>query len=369
MLFSPKNIAFGLDIGDKTIKLVELRRIKNLRGKERLVLVSFNEVSAPAGVMINGEIKNPPAVINAIKSCVKGVKGKFLSTRAVVASLPESQSYLKIISLPKNPVKGGVFNETNKKNGIKRNDVERLISQHFPIEAEKLYFDWQPLEEGKIMLGAAPRNIVDSYANIIEQAGLIPLSLEIESLALSRALIDKKETNGGSKIFMDLGATRSAIIATYHNNPVVTLNIPLSGDSMTNEIAKSEKINFEKAEQLKLECGFDIKKCSPKIKKVINSILCGAIKEIDAGVRYISRLLQIKIDKIFICGGVSAMSKIASALSDGLKIKFRHADPLVNIVLSKKIKWSDDDILRYATAIGLAMRGTEPQALLIDNGK
>lgn len=245
--------------------------------------------------------------------------------------------------------------------------MERLLSRHFPLEAEKIYFDWQAVEEEKIMLGAAPRNIVDSYVNIIEQADLIPLSLEIESLALSRALINQKETDGGRpKIFMDLGATRSAIIATYHNNPIITLNIPLSGDSMTIEIAKSEKITFEKAEQLKLECGFDTQKCSPKIKKVVNSILRGAVKQIDTGVRHISRLLQIKIDKIFICGGVSAMSKITTVLSDGLNIKFRHADPLANIVLGKKIKWSDDDALRYATAIGLAIRGTEQQVLLVD---
>lgn len=355
MLFSPKNIAFGLDIGDKSIKIVELRRIKNLRGEERLVLTGFNEAAVPAGIMTNGEIKNPPAVVRVIRDCIKGAKGQFFSTRTVVASLPESQSYIKIISLPK-----------NKKNNIERSDVERLLNQHFPIEAEKLYFDWQTVEEKKIMLGAAPKNIVDSYVNIIEQADLIPLSLEIESLALSRALISKKQTDSGPKIFMDLGATRSSIIATYRNNPVVALNIPLSGDSMTEEIAKSEKIPFEKAEQLKLECGFDLQKCPPKIKKVVNSILPAAIKQIDAGVRYISRLLQIKIDKIFICGGVSAMPKITSVLSDGLKIKFRHADPLVNIVLGKKIKWSDDDILRYATAIGLAIRGTEQQVLLVD---
>ncbi len=356
MLFSPKNIAFGLDIGDKAVKFVELRRIKNLRGAEKLVLVSFNEAPLPDAVIENGEIKNPPAVAAAIKKCIKGAKGKILGTKAVVASLPESQSYLKIISLPE-----------NKKENFNKFDVERVLDQHFPIEAEKLYFDWQQIGGGKIMIGAAPKNIVDSFTNVIEQADLIPLSLEIESIALARALIDAKEQNGGPpKIFMDLGATRSAIIATYQNNPIIALNIPLSGEYMTNEIAKAEKIPFEKAEQLKMECGFDLKKCPVKIKKTIDEIFNSSVKQIETGLRYINRLLRIKTDKIFICGGVSAMPRITSVLSDGLKIKVRHADPSVNITVSKKIKLSAEDILRYATAIGLAIRGTEQQVLSIN---
>jgi len=232
MLFSPKNIAFGLDIGDKTIKLVEIKRIKNLRGEERLVLVAFNEAPLPGDVISNGEIKNPPAVVAAIKECIRGAKGKILGTQAVVASLPESQSYLKVVNLP-----------AGKKGEVTEADIERILDQHFPVEAEKLYFDWQSIGGGKIMIGASPKNIVDSFTNVIEQAGLIPLSLEIESIALSRALIDAKELNGGPpKIFMDLGATRSAIIATYQNNPIIALSIPLSGEKMTQEIAKSEKI-------------------------------------------------------------------------------------------------------------------------------
>ncbi len=353
MLFSPKNIAFGLDIGDKTIKLVQLRRIKNLRGVEKLTLVSFNETSLPDAVIANGEIKNAPAVAAAIKKCVRGAKGKILGSKAVIASLPESQSYLKVVSLP-----------ANKKERLDKNDVERILDQHFPVEAEKLYFDWQTIGGGKILIGAAPKNIVDSFTNIIEQADLIPLSLEIESIALSRALIDMKEENSGPpKIFMDLGATRSAIIATYKNNPIIALNIPLSGEHMTEEIAKAEKIPFEKAEQLKMECGFDIKKCPAKIKKTINEIFDSSVKQIDTGLRYINRLLQIKTDKIFICGGVSAMPRITSVLSDGLKLKVRHADPSVNIAIAKKIKLSTEDLLRYATAIGLAIRGTEHQVL------
>lgn len=355
MLFSPKNIAFGLDIGDKTVKLVELRLIKNLKGEEHLLLTAFNEAAIPDECIVAGEIKNAPVVVSAIKNCIKGARGGILKTRAVVASLPESQSYVKIISLPK-----------GKQENLTRGDVAQILDQHLPVEAAKLYFDWRPVDTSKIIVGAAPKNVIDSYTNIIEQADLIPLSLEIESMALARALLDKNDSGvDKTKIFMDLGATRSAIIATYHNNPIVALNVPLAGEAITKEIAKSEKISPEKAEELKILCGADPKKCPPKIKKIINSAFDAAIKPIEDGLHYINRLLQTKIDKILICGGLAAAPKITSILSDGLKIKVRHADPLVNIALGKKIKFKSEDFLKYATAIGLAIRGTEQDVLML----
>ena len=357
MLFSPKNLAFGLDIGDKSIKIAELKFIKNLRGKEYLVLTSFNETPIPEGMIVNGEIKNAPEVIKTIKTCVKNVRGRYLSTRSVIASLPESQSYLKIVTIPK-----------NKRESVNHDFVESILSQHFPIETNRLYFDWQFIDSDKIMIGAAPKNIVDSFMSVIEQADLIPLSMEIESIAISRALLNGGDASDKKyKIIMDLGATRSSIIATYQNNPVLTLNIPLSGDGMTQEIAKSEKISFEKAEELKLLCGFDVQKCPVKIKKILSSIISSSVKKIETGIHYINRLLRIKMDKIYICGGVSGMAKLTISLSDKLKVKVRHADPLGNIVVDKKIAASNEELLKYTTAIGLAIRGTEHDVLILNN--
>lgn len=353
MLFSSKNIAFGLDIGDKSVKLIELKNIKNLAGKQHLALTAFNETAIPEGMIENGEIKNAPEITKIIKNCVRSAKGRFLSTPAVIASLPESQSYLKIISVPK-----------DKKGVLSRDFVEGILNQHFPVEANKLYFDWHFIAADKIMVGAAHKNIVDSFTSVIEQAGLMPLSLEIESLALSRALVGKNEMPEKKyKIIMDLGATRSSIITIYQNNPIFTLNISLSGDGMTQEIAKEKKISFEKAEELKRLCGFDIKKCPIEVKKIITAIINQSVKTIEVGISYINRLLKIKIDKIYICGGVSSMAKLAGALSDKLKIKFRHADPMINITIDKHLSISNDELLKYATAIGLALRGMERDVL------
>ena len=133
----------------------------------------------------------------------------------------------------------------------------------------------------------------------------------------------------------------------------------LSGDDITNAIAKNHKLSLKQAEELKIKCGFNLKRCPLKIKKTINSIIASSSKNIKTELAFVNRALKEKTDKIYISGGVSQMSKITTTLSSKLKIKVRHANPLTNIEMGKKINLSNEDLLKFVTAIGLAIRGSD----------
>jgi Tfp pilus assembly PilM family ATPase len=143
------------------------------------------------------------------------------------------------------------------------------------------------------------------------------------------------------------------------------LNIPLAGDTMTQEISKAEKISFDEAEKIKVACGLDQSKCSIKTKKVVITVIKAATEQITTGLKFINSFLISKTDKIYISGGVAAAPKIASILSEKLNLKIRHADPMINIKLKKGLVLASEDLLRYTTAIGLSMRGTEADLLNI----
>jgi len=352
-MFFYKKTAFGLDMGDNSIKLVEIKKIKNLKGEEKNVLTSFNERSVESGIIVNGEIKNPPAVIKAIKQCVKDAKGSVVDTKTVVASLPETQSYFKIINTPPLKYKENVLEY-----------VKKSIQQNFPLEDGHFYYSWQKNLLGKISITAAPKNIVDSYTDIMEQADLVPVALELEGIAIARTLINEYvNVKEKPQILIDMGASRSSLIAVHKNEIMVILHISLSGNGIRDVIAKAEKISLEDAEKIKISCGLDIKKCPIKIRKTINTIIHSSTNQIESGLSFINRILPVKSDKMYICGGVSQMSKLTSVLSDSLKIKVRHADPLKNIILGKKINLSNEELLKYVTAIGLAIRGVNNNIL------
>ena len=328
--------------------MAECKLTKDLKGCRSLVLTALNEVLLPDNVIVNGEIKNPPIIVEAIKKCTKTVKGSILSTRAVIASLPETQCYFKVIRAPK-------VAEANISDFI-----SKAVHQQFPLEKGKVYFDWKYIDQTRIAIGAASKNIVDSYTGVIEQADLIPLSLEMESAAIARALTTSKEmAQTKYKILMDLGASHSSIIVVEKNSPIFTLKMPLSGNHFTQQIARALKLTFEKAEETKLKCGLNLAKCPPNIKKIIFSLIASSIKEIGTSMQYIHRFLKRKPDRIYISGGVSQMAKLSNILSEELKIKIRHANPLANIKLSKKLKITDKELLGYATVIGLAIKGVE----------
>jgi len=346
MLLQPKTVAFGLDIGGESVKIAEIKRAKNIKGEESLVLTSINKVPLDHHAILNGEIKNPTLVIEAIKKCVKTARGRFLKTAAIVLSIPESQSYYKVIKMPQDKQACDIYKF-----------LEGVLSKHFPIENNDLYFDWQLLSKEVMAVAGASKNIIDSYTNVIEQSGLIPIAMETESAAITRALVSNSvKTNA---VFMDLGASHSSIIVVQNNYPIFTLSIPLSGNTMSEEISRLQKIPFEKAEEIKLSCGFDIKKCGPKTQKILNNIILSSTQQIKTGLQYIEKYLKHKPKKIYICGGVSLTSKIAVMLSEKLKVKFRRANPLINIKVDKNLETKDIELLKYTTAIGLAIRGTE----------
>ncbi|MFC1612573.1 pilus assembly protein PilM [Patescibacteria group bacterium] len=347
MFFYPKNFAFGLDIGDKSIKLADVKLKKNLKGEKRLTLTALHECNLPPGIIYKGEIKNPPAVAEAIRECTKNVSGALLSTRAVVASVPESRCYFKIIRAP----------QKTKQN---INDfIAKNIGQHFPLEKNKLYFDWQFIDAERVAIAAAPKNLIDSYTAVIEQADLIPLSMELESMAIVRALATRVDTKSQShKIFIDLGAGHSTIIVTENNFPILNLNIALSGENLTRQIARTQKLSYEEAEKLKLACGFDLNKCPPKTKKIINLLISSSVKQIYTSLQYINKFLKHKPDKIYICGGASQMTKLSTILSEKLRVKVRHANPLTNLTLDKEVKLTNTKLLQYVTVLGLAIKGT-----------
>jgi len=185
MLFHPYPNAFGLDIGDLSIKIVQL---DNTTGHKRIPsfrLKALRQITLPPGLIVNGEIQEPEKVRTYLQHLISGKgekKGaKPLGGKWVVGSLPEIHSFIKVIHLEKEA------------RDVLDDDIVTLAKQHIPFDEEMYYLDWQilpPISEGntRILIGAAPKYIVDMYTYLIESLGLSILSLEIEALAIARSL-------------------------------------------------------------------------------------------------------------------------------------------------------------------------------------
>ncbi len=361
---------FALDISDLSLKIIKLKRKKNGLG-----LASFGEKTIKSGIIKDGEIINQEGLIKLIKETVKEVKKEKLKTKYVVTSLPEEKAFFQVIKLPKvapENLKSAVIFEAE---------------NHIPMPIENVYLDCQDIsppekqsEHLDILISAIPKHIVDSYFTVLKSSGLEPLSLEVESLAISRALIK----DGFSKLptlIIDFGATRTSFIIFCGHSLRFTSSISVSSGNFTEIISKSLGVDLVKAEKLKIRYGLG-EKVKLKIKNETTEIKKERSKIFDALVPALVDLTQqIKthlnyykthatkegapkeardVSKLLLCGGGSNLKGLSQLLSQELKLPVEIANPWVNILPEGKRGVPEipfEKSLGYTTALGLAIRG------------
>lgn len=366
--------AFGLDISDLSLKIIKLKKKRKF-----LTLSSFLEQKIDPGVIKEGEIKDEKKLVKIIKEALPKVKGAKLKTKYVVASLPEEKAFLQVIQLPKMPeedLKSAVIYEAE---------------NYVPLPIEEVYLDSQivpalhdHLDHFDVLIAALPKKIVDPYVSCLKKAGLYLESLEIESLAIARALI-KKEISPFPMLLIDLGATRTSFIIFSGYSVIFTSSIPVSSQQFTEAISKNLNIDLKKAEELKIKYGLNVAEKVVFSKKTKNEQLSKEIigdkKIFDAMVPPLTDLVeQIKkclsfyrthashehlppeskgLEKILISGGGANLKGLKDFLSVQLKLPVSLANPWINI-LPEPLKEVPDlpfeESLKYTTALGLALR-------------
>ena len=362
--------AFGLDISDLSLKIIKL---KKKRG--RLTLASFGETEIKPGIIKEGEIKDEKKLAEIIKDSLKKVKGEKLKTKYVVASLPEEKAFLQVIQLPKMPpedLKSAVIYEAE---------------NYIPLPIDQVYLDSQivpPLynhqDHFDVLLAAMPKKIVDPYLSSLKKAGLEPIALEIESLAISRALI-KNEVSPVPLLLIDLGATRTSFIIFSGHSLRFTSSIPVSSGSFTEIIAKNLRINLAEAERLKIKYGLE-EKIKLRVKKDSFEKITEKARIFEALVPAMVDLIQQikkhldyyqshtshehlppngnRVAKILLCGGGANLKGLTELLALELKIPVQLGNPWVNILPEGQKELSElpfEKSLGYTTALGLALRG------------
>ena len=317
--------AFGLDISDSCLKIAQLKK----RGKY-FSLNCFGNFAIKPGIIEKGEIKNKKALIALIKRAILNVKPKKINTKNVIVSLPEEESFLKVIKMPlmkKQELAGAVKYEAE---------------NHIPIPIEKVYLDFQvvdPIYNHKdyleVLIAVLPKKTVDPYLEVLKKAELKPLVFEIEAQATARALI-KSQVSPVPILIIDIGAARTSFIIFSGYSLRFTCSIPIS---------------------------------HPALTKKKNSGLTHLIEQIKKYLNYYQTHESYAhlppdgktIKKILLCGGGANIKGLADVLSKELKTLVEIANPWVNILPENKKKVpgvSFKESLKYATVLGLALRGT-----------
>lgn len=369
MIFGKKSkFPIGLDISDLSLKLIQL---KQKRGK--IKIQALGRQILPKGVIENGEIINEEEVIKAINKMISKPKYGTVSSDEVIACLPETKTFIKTIRIEDNP---------NKISDI----VEHEIEKHVPFSIDEMYYDWQTIKKSEnyslILVGAAPKKIVDQYTQLLNNAKLSIHALEIEPVSICRSLLPEESMKFDRKIninyaILDIGAKRTSIIIYAHNTIITSISLPISGEETTEKISKTLEISHDQAEKAKVICGLDKQKAQGVISEILSEKIDNLITRLKETINFFYANYGDlgPIDEIMLCGGGSNIKNLDHVIFESTKIKTIHGDIFINLaeieekfsgILEEKhyIKdknktavYTQTSIFAYATTIGLALRG------------
>lgn len=342
----------GFDISDRSIKYVELSSKKYLEMKR------FGEISLPEGVIVSGEIQDKEKCIAIMKSWLLR-EGRPFASSFVNAALPEEKSFVRLIQLPK----------------VKIEDVSNAIrweiEANIPLSPAELIYDHEiiePLEGNQdhfdISITAFPKNIVETYVEVLKGAGLEPLALELESQAIARAIIPRQHEKT-ARVIIDMGRLHTSFILYSGDAIIFTTTIDVGGKIFEENIARALNVDMDKAVQIKKEVGLNRKEYGGKVFPALVPAMATVANEVKRTVEYYrlhtahTHGASPAINEILLSGGDANLLGLDTYLASSLKLPVRAGDPFANLkryMHTSVPPLSLNEAMVYTSAIGLAMR-------------
>ena len=336
-------MSVGLDIGSKTIKIVELSKEGNTF-RLRASGVVAHKSKTPEHIK---EDKELGLLAEAVKKLHKEAK---ITSREVGIALPETQVYTRTIKFPQltdAEIASAVRWEAEQYIPI---PVNEAIVQHQIIERRD---DTSP-PSVSVLLVAAPKELVEKYARVVEMAGLSFAAVETELIALVRSLAPEDQT----VLLVDFGARSSDIAIARNGQLVFSRSIPTAGEAFTRAVSQTLGVEEAQAEEYKKAYGLSSTQLEGKIKGALDPIFRLVADEMKKATHfYQSEEKGDSPSSAILSGGSAGMPEAASTLTKLLGIEVVVGNPFSKVnVDPEAVKSLSGYAPFYSIAVGLAMR-------------
>jgi type IV pilus assembly protein PilM len=232
--------------------------------------------------------------------------------------------------------------------------VQFEAKKYIPLPIGEVTVSWTALDktpDGKtvVLITAAQKSLIASYQKIFQLAGLRLDSIDIEALALIRSVLG---SDTGNVLLIDIGAKSTHLNIVEAGNLLLTRNVPVGGETITNTIAGTLKVTYARAEQFKKDFGINQESVIPQTIKPILAQIKGEAQQLVN----IYRAQSKKFDKLVVVGGGANLPGLDAFFGD-LGPTVIHGDPLSRLTYNPSLKVL---LSQYsgslAVAIGLALR-------------
>lgn len=346
--FSKTIPAFGLDLSGSSLKIMQLK--KTHAGTE---VKSFHDTVLPKGMMASDAVSDQKTFNFLLKEALSKPQYGKIDTSYVVASLPESKSFVRVIQIPK-------MSEAEAESAVPF-EAENFI----PMPIDQVYLDWQKIGETddkmNVLIIASPKEFVDKYLEVLEKSGLKVVAFEVESQSCRRALVPNNSSE--TCLLVDISDTRTGLIMVEDGDLQFTSTIPVAGNSFTESLARILGVSSVKAEEVKRKVGLSNTTEYPNIKTALLPIITSLSAEIKNILKFHSEHSTKVVNRVQLVGGSAKLKNLSEFLAPQLAesgvSQIELGNPWQNLPQVKNSALSPLDSLGFVTAIGLASRGID----------
>lgn len=336
----------GIDISSRTVKMV---RLSDGAARKLLGACSYE---VPDGVIKRGIIQEPKILSQVLKETLKRCGVEDAVRDSVVASIPETQSFLRVIEVPD-------MNDEEMDEA-----VQWEVAQHIPFGLENVYIDWQRVGEGghavkgrqEVLVGAAQKKVVDPLLKLLQEMEFDVAALELESQAIIRALISPELRSKQGLLVVDLGGTVTNVVIHDHGAIRFTASLQKGARDLAMVLSaeESKMLSAPRHDDLPHEISEVVKK---KLKPVQEEL----VMEIRGVAEFYSGIdEQHEITGIILTGGGSnfpGMDEVFVRYFNN--VHTLRGDPWVNVLPAgekRETPLTLRESVHFSTALGLALR-------------
>ncbi|MDD3711464.1 MAG: type IV pilus assembly protein PilM [Patescibacteria group bacterium] len=344
-LFSSSDDKFlGIDIGDSSLKIVELSK----KGK-KIVLSNYGLTDT----IPNFRFSQSDDMDYLARSIVKLKNELGIKTNKATASLSSFSVFSSVINI----------NNYDKKKVNER--ITEEARKVVPLPLEEMVLDWKiipnkesdPNNNVKVFLTGSPKKLIKKYIEVFKKTGIFLSNLETETFSLIRSLLGDDPS---SVMIIQLGANSTNFSIVKESIPFLNRSINISGKTITAQISEKMGITMEQAEQFK----FDLSVSDITQKGQIPKVIFDAIEPIIVEIKYMLDLFSNSnggtIEKIILSGGGSLLFNLDNYLENYVNIKTIIGDPWFRVDYPLELKPILEQIgPKLGVAVGLALRDAE----------
>ncbi len=336
-------MSVGIDIGSKTIKVVELKMESGKPVLKAAGIVGVKNLSIEK-IQDESQFTEFSAIIKKLLVDAK------ISQKEVFISLPESAVFTRNLKFP-------LLTDQEIASAVKwqAEDIipiplKDAIFQHIVLERRE---NTQP-PEVSVLVVAAPRILVEKYVKLLSLAGLTVVGVETELLALARSLSVPAKT----LLIIDFGAKGTNMAIVKNDKLTFSRTIPTGGEAISRAIAQNLSIDPTQAEEYKKTYGLSTTQLEGKVSNSIIPVFKIIVEEIKKAIHFYQTDEKGELPSITVLSGGSAgLPDLAGTLAKDIGTEVIIANPFAKISMGSESAASLKPFAPlYSVAVGLALK-------------